>query len=184
MKTDTTNNLKRPLAKRRRRRGFSALELTAVSTIMAILSLLVVQNLTKAVAKSRIKAAGSEMESIGGILTFAYGETSRWYPLQLLDNTSSLPGAALLQSPYGVPTNYYHYTPKPPSGNNPSTWTSGNSPWNVITVADNGGERASLAKMWKGPYTNFNKSITMSELRLIYPTNTNGPNCFFIVTTM
>lgn len=129
-------------------RGFSAVEVIAVATIIAILALILIPVLTSQVDKSKLAAASDELSSLAKVISLAQAETNRYFRLQDYDNTSQYDGTAnIINDPTTeVPVTYWGMT------------------MHLTT-----GERRRLARIWDGPRTNFHKFSTLQDLYSAYP---------------
>lgn len=144
----------RPQAHRAsRRRGFTAIEMVAVATIMVILSLILVINVRKRVDESKIVAAKEEINQLGNIESLVYGENSHYFPLQDLDNSDNYPAT----SGTDLPMAYF--------SDNLTSY-----PQTTVTqFVALSGPRQSLQQNWKGPYTQFKKYKTLQDLVVQWP---------------
>jgi len=138
-----------------RRRGFSAVEIIAVATVIAILALILIPMLRDRVELSREKAALDEMSNLGGkVADLAYAAHSHYFRLQDLDNTNNYSGPnddAATCAPFA----YY----------------TADGSLQVL----NDVERRRLSKEWLGPYTQFRNSITIRDLKVSYPFTISDP---------
>lgn len=137
------------LAPRRRRLGFTAIELTAVASIIAILALILMPIVRKRVAQTRLVAAEDDMRTIEIAETLANADTGFFFRLSDLNNPSVI--ETLLQAdPEGairtVPNGYW---------NQPITNFFNNTNFDQAALSQ-------IVQNWKGPYTSFNN--TKSEL--------------------
>jgi len=130
-----------------RLKGFSAIEVIAVATIIAILALILIPILTKEVSKSRDTAAKDEMSNLAKVITLAFAYTDRYYRLQDYDNPSI-------------------YFP-PPRIDDPTNEVPGT--FYGMTVPMTPAERARIKDKWNGPLTVFHNSATMLELYQSFP---------------
>jgi type II secretory pathway pseudopilin PulG len=126
----------------RRRRAFTAIELTAVASIIALLALILLPIVRKRVAQSRLTAAQDDMRTIEIAQTFARADTGHYVRLIDLDNGPNDPGVSDLAVPRGY--------------------------WNEPIPA---GSFQPFRDTWDGPYTTFNdtKAISISELLVTRP---------------
>jgi prepilin-type N-terminal cleavage/methylation domain-containing protein len=135
-----------------RRRGFSAVEVIAVATIIGILALILIPILTKQVDKSRTSGVQDEMGQIARVMTLAHAETSRYFRLQDLDNNNTYK-ATPDDVTTEVPITYFATAP-----------TAANTfPWMLAT------ERSKLSKIWDGPRTTFHNYATIRDLYNSFP---------------
>jgi prepilin-type N-terminal cleavage/methylation domain-containing protein len=77
------------LCNAKRRFAFSLIELVAVSSIIAILSLILVQQLRVRVEDSRKTAALADLKTIANIITVSFAETRSYFPLQCYGNVNA-----------------------------------------------------------------------------------------------
>ena len=132
-----------------RRRGFSAVEIIAVATVIAILALILIPMLRDRVELSREKAALDEMSNLGGkVADLAYAAHSHYFRLQDLDNTNNYSGPS-----------------DDPATCAPFAYYSADGSLQVV----NDTERRRLSKEWLGPYTQFRNTITIREIKASYP---------------
>ncbi len=122
-----------------RRRGFTAIELSAVATIIAILVLVLIPVLSKRVEESKIVAAQDDMRSIEQAQSMVISYTG--YYARLQDLTRPAPGENETQAQLDA---------KLP-----------NATWNI---PENDAIRTNFIQNWKGPYGAFHRSRTMFEL--------------------
>ncbi len=76
--------------------GFTAVELTAVASIIAILSLILMPIVRKRVAESRLVAAADDMRTIQIAQSLALADTGQYFRLADLDNPSTTAGGTPL----------------------------------------------------------------------------------------
>lgn len=113
----------------RRRRGFTAIELTAVASIIALLALILLPIVRKRVAQTRFVAASDDMRTIEVAETFASADTGHYVRLIDLDNG---PLDATTGNDLTVPRAF----------------------WNEPVPA---AVFQAFRDTWDGPYTTFNK---------------------------
>lgn len=123
----------------RRTRGFTAIEITAVATIIAILSMLVLPLLRGRVKEARIVAAQDDLSQLAKAEMLVYADTDFYFRLQDLDNTKRYVALANWTPDLDVPHCY---------------WNEEISP--MI--------RDKLAEKWHGSYISIPRSSTVSEL--------------------
>ncbi|HPS01002.1 MAG TPA: prepilin-type N-terminal cleavage/methylation domain-containing protein [Candidatus Sumerlaeota bacterium] len=70
------------------RSAFSLIELVAVASIMAILSLILVQQLRVRVEDSRKTAAMADLKTLANIISVSFAETRCYYPLQCYESVN------------------------------------------------------------------------------------------------
>jgi prepilin-type N-terminal cleavage/methylation domain-containing protein len=140
-----------------RRRGFTAIEMVAVATIMVILSLILVLNVRKRVDESKVAAAKDEINELSKIESLVFAETGHFFILQDLDNTDNYPAV----SGTDLPVSYYAGT----------TVT-------VFQVPNVNPLRQALVKStnqwntngaWEGPYTTFKRFALIGDLAALRP---------------
>lgn len=126
----------RPAGKHRRRDrwGFTAIELAAVASIIAILALILIPIVRQRIRSSRVTAALDDMRTIEIAETFARADTGQYFRLMDLDN-GPFDDTALnpLDGDRLVPRAYW------------------NKPISPVTFP-------SVVQTWNGPYTTFNVS--------------------------
>lgn len=89
----------------RRRRGFTAIELTAVASIIAILALILVPILRGRLANARVVATNDDMRSIEIAMMLANAENQLFFRLSDLDNPQNEVPLALWNQPLDPVTN-------------------------------------------------------------------------------
>ncbi len=135
--------------KRRKKRAFTAVELTMVAAIIAILSLLVIPILRKRTELARVAACRSEMKSFATAQTLAQAETGHFYRLFDLDNVAEFePGN----------TDYVRQIPL--------------YDWKGTEFSNM--ERNAIVLRWNGPYVEYNTSadekfMYLQQLRNLAP---------------
>ncbi len=141
------------------RRGFTALELVAVATIIAIISLLLVQSLRPRVEEAREAGVQYEMGKLAGVMTTAYAETNRWFRLQDYDNTTA----------------YVDYAADP-------TIEVPSHAYNVAGVSQRlaAPQRRQLSEKWNGQYYELQNFMTMGDMNAdpylqLMISNVDGP---------
>ncbi|MBP7276527.1 MAG: hypothetical protein KBA51_10040 [Kiritimatiellae bacterium] len=137
---------------RRRRGGFTALEIAMVSSVIAILALLILPLFTKRTDESKIVAARDELQSAAKATVLVEADTDRTF--RFFDYASSdVPTAEF----YRTLTNAERASLLRPAA----------------TVNELG------ASYWRGPYLAFQKSLLLSEIDSTRPyflsTNGGGP---------
>ena len=123
------------MMKCKEKRGFTAIEIAVVATIIAILSLLVIPLFRERSKQAKIAAAYDDMQSLGKAEQLAYAECNIYLRLQDIDNTNTY-------DPSGIPVMGYDVD-LPIAA------------WNRPLEND---ERKTLARNWKGPYAAHNSS--------------------------
>ncbi|MBM3333627.1 prepilin-type N-terminal cleavage/methylation domain-containing protein [Candidatus Sumerlaeota bacterium] len=114
-------------------RGFTAVEISMVMTVIAILALLVIPVFRERVDSARRAAAQDEMLTLIKAETLAFADTGYWYRLQDLDNTKL-------------------YTDRPIRTDEEVPIASWNRPFSIE-------ERRRLTyppRTWQGPYVSMN----------------------------
>lgn len=123
--------IERSLSPRRRKRGFTAIELTAVASIIAILALILMPIVRKRVAQARFTAAQDDMRTIEIAQTFSKADTGHHVRLIDLDNgpyddSSADPDLFVPRAFWNKPISTTQFT--------------------------------AFRTMWDGPYTTFNST--------------------------
>ncbi|MCX7001536.1 MAG: hypothetical protein NT106_14775 [Candidatus Sumerlaeota bacterium] len=77
---------------RRRARAFTAVEVTMVAAVIAILALIILPLFQKRAEKAKIAAAQGDLQELAKVEMLAYADTSWYFRLQDLDNTQIYPG--------------------------------------------------------------------------------------------
>ncbi len=131
------------------RRGFTAVEVSMVATIIAILVLIATPMFRTRIEQGRITAAKAEMDRMITFIQLAKGEAGIHPRLQDLDNTdvynSANPNAFVLAGSHEeLPI----------------------AKWNAALTRE---ERGALSKNWGGPYLAFKNFIYIDELMAEYP---------------
>jgi prepilin-type N-terminal cleavage/methylation domain-containing protein len=126
-------------------RGFTAVELTMVAAIIAIIALLAVPLFRKRVEEARQKACLDELQSLSKAEALVYAETGYYFRLNDLDNTTLYTEdatSAALEVPVAI--------------------------WNrEISLEARTSERARLATSdarWNGPYCSFPRFAYLDQL--------------------
>ena len=136
----------------RSRRGFSAVEVIAAATIIAILALILIPTLTRQVEKGRNNGALDELSQFAKVIPIAYAENNNHYfRLQDYDNLQT-----------------YNVSVSDPTTEVPVTYWGLVGP--MLTT-----ERARLKTSWDGPYTTFHKFQLINDLLV------SAPNAFTII---
>ncbi|MCX7048848.1 MAG: prepilin-type N-terminal cleavage/methylation domain-containing protein [Candidatus Sumerlaeota bacterium] len=128
----------------RPRRGFTAVEVTMVAAVIAILTLIALPMFRARIEESRRKAAMDEMSQIAKAEELAYAETGYHYRLNDLDNTTQFTDTDT-SAPMAVPL----FT------------------WNRRLLLNPYGERWQLChsdRGWNGPYMSFRKFEWLDRL--------------------
>lgn len=77
---------------RRRARAFTAVEVTMVAAVIAILALIILPLFQKRAEKAKIAAAQDDLKGLAHAEMLAYADASWYFRLQDLDNTQIYPG--------------------------------------------------------------------------------------------
>lgn len=134
--------------RRHDRRGFTAIELTAVASIIAILALILVPIVRARLEQVRITAAQDDMRTIEVAQVLANADTGQYFRLSDLDN-SRVDLDAYNALPPGDPQRAL-LARSVPNG----FW---NRPLNAAEAAD-ANQLGTLGVNWAGPYTVYNKT--------------------------
>ncbi len=127
------------------KRAFTAVEVTAVATIIAMLALILIPILRGRVEEAKITAAMDDMNSIEKAETLAFADTGKYFRLQDLARPKpDLSDAAM------TPAQRETEMMKLPKGT-----------WNRVVL---GSERAMMQSSWKGPYYSIHRSVPISDL--------------------
>ena len=155
-----TSSPLRPLRRLRgsRLRGFTAVEIAMVATVIAILALLLIPNFRKTSDEARETGALDEMSSLAKAITLAEADVGGGFlpRLQDLDNG---PFDANLTPP----ADFQDILPPLAS------WNTALTPAGILN----------LEQDWNGPYTEFKKFITYAELVQDGINRGGGPNAWF-----
>jgi prepilin-type N-terminal cleavage/methylation domain-containing protein len=127
------------------RRGFTAIEITMVATIIAIIALLILPLFRSRTDDAKVAAVRDELDSIVKAAVLANADTGHWFRLCDMDNTQlntvdTCPGAPL-DPGTEIPIAY----------------------WNQ-TITCNQRDMLSTAQSWQGPYLAFKKTIPLQTL--------------------
>jgi len=139
------------------RRGFSAVELVAVSTIIAILSMILVQSLQNHVEKARLARVYTDLGEIRDIQSLIFAQTSRFARLQDLDNTEIYTSpSATADLDIEVPGLFYKMSMDDVLTTDLVNVDLAPAPYDRI--------RSIMSNKWTGPYTNFTEYMEMQDL--------------------
>lgn len=138
-------------------KGFTAIEIAMVASVIAILALLILPLFRNRAEDAKLAAAHDELQSLAKALILVKADTGHYFRLQDLDNgtlTTDNPDA-------GVP-----FVWSGVNAGNP------NIPWVTLTAAErlrliSTASNPSLAigtSGWRGPYISFQKSIPFGTL--------------------
>jgi type II secretory pathway pseudopilin PulG len=143
-----------PLLYRSRRfsRAFTAIEITAVATIIAILALLILPLLRGRVETARLTAAQDDIKQLMKAEMLAYADTDYYFRIQDLDNTQVYdppPSPAAMVPPVptpdlAVPHAYWNYE--------------------ISSFI-----RERLAERWMGPYVSIPRNERLEDLTTLMP---------------
>jgi Tfp pilus assembly protein PilE len=138
--------LARPMA---RRGGFSAIEVTAVAAIIAVMALILIPIVRNRVEEARKVAAQDDMAGIEKAESLAYGFTNYYFRLQDLNRPESatIPGANATQIALEAA--------KPPK----AAW---NKPFNAA-------QQAQINSTWKGSFVAYHHTQNVFTLEGLYP---------------
>jgi len=115
-----------------RRKAFTAVEVTMVAAVIAILALIIMPLFQKRAEKAKIVAAQDDLQGLAKAEILANADTDLYYRLQDLDNTK-----------------FYDETINNPTSD-PNIDMS--VPWAVWNRALFSSERAAISNSWEGPY--------------------------------
>lgn len=125
---------------KKEKRGFTAVEIAMVATVIAILALLILPLFRTRTEEAKITAARDDMRSLAIAEMAAFADTGHYFRLQDLDNTQQY-DSNIIRPDKDVPVAY----------------------WNNPLSAE---QRAILAATWKGPYTSLPKYKTYQEMSI------------------
>lgn len=135
-------------------RGFTAIEIAMVATVIALFALLVLPLFRNRVEEAKLAKAAADLASMQKALTLAKADTAFYPRLEDLDNVElNLPptppaGGVNLEIP---PFYFRQEVPANRRGLSPTEWA------NYAGTAS--------APKWRGAYLTFPKSLTLSEIR-------------------
>lgn len=132
-------------------RGFSAVEIIAVATIITILAMILIPMLRGRVEDSKLKAAQDELSQLSKIVELAFADTDRYFRLQDLDNAGNMVD---MNDDRTATVPFVQY----------KTLNDG-----YIFIELTQGQRVAISHMWKGPYTAFYKNSSIADLRTERP---------------
>jgi prepilin-type N-terminal cleavage/methylation domain-containing protein len=137
------------------RRGFTAVEMSMVVTVIAILALLIIPLFQKQTDEARIAAAEGDIREFAISMQLANAHTGFFFTLSSLDNTE----------------NYTTVNIDPTLDVPVVTWNHALTPAERAALAPTAtpNERAQLATGWQGPYASFRRTITPIELDALKP---------------
>jgi len=131
---DRRKTLKGNDMQKRFQKGFTAVELTMVATIIAILALLIIPILRNKAELAKKTACIDEMNSFAKIQTIAHAETGYFFRLQDLDNTKEMRDPSTEKPPYEKELPFFAWNGEPLN-------------------------RVALYSKWEGPYVEYNDSV-------------------------
>ena len=114
---------------RRCARAFTAVEVTMVAAVIAILALIILPLFQKRADKARIAAAQGDLQELAKAEMLAYADTSLYFRIQDLDNTQLYPGNPTIDTERDICVPY-------------ATWER------ALSLS----EREVLYRRWQGPY--------------------------------
>jgi prepilin-type N-terminal cleavage/methylation domain-containing protein len=135
------------------RRGFTAIEISAVATIIAILALILIPIVRKRVDESKVVAAQDDMIGIEKAELMAYGQTGHYFRLHDLDRPEPSQDDLTALNPADL-ANSQAVLKVPPGY------------WDRPTIQYS--ETNYLISNWKGPYMTFNRAQTLNFIALNY----------------
>lgn len=138
------------MIKGKENRGFTAIEIAVVATIIAILSLLVIPLFRERSKQAKIAAAYDDMQSIGKAEQLAFAECNIYLRPQDLDNTSTYEKAGSLDYDTILPIAAWNRFFEAPTASDAQIYANA--------------ERMTLAKNWKGPYAAHNSYLNVNDL--------------------
>lgn len=139
--------------------GFTAIEVSAVATIIAILALVLIPIMRGRVEQAKVVAAQEDLFSLEKAELLAFADTGHYFRLQ--DLTRPQADLDILNDPANIGTAAFdNELLKVPQ----AYWNQEASPT----------ERVTIAKMWKGKQIAIQNSMTMEEIDLLYPTGGGG----------
>jgi len=124
--------------KKRTKYGFTAIEITMVATIIAIIALIVLPVFRKRTAEARVNAAQDGLVGIGKAEAIAFADSGKFFRLMDLDNTE-----------------VFTSTIDDPDIEVPRTT------WNQVLTTQG---RSALREQWQGPYANTQSFITLEDI--------------------
>ncbi len=142
-------------------RGFTAIEIAMVATVIAILALIVLPLFRNRVEEAKIAAAKADLRSFQKALTLAHADTGYWFRLEDLDNIEG--------NPYNAPNNPAQPPPAggivletPPMVFYADYPASSRRPLDLTEWQNLSGSKA--VPKWRGPYTSFQRAIELKEV--------------------
>lgn len=140
----------RPGFQVRGRRGFTAVEITMVATVIAILALLVLPIFRDRVEAARLAAAQDELDSIAKAILMVEADIGKGFQprLQDLDNGEPLGGVAIVRGDIEPPVAAWNWTLEEPE-----------QPFS----------RQRVVSGWKGPYLSFKRFAYVNSTGALNP---------------
>ncbi len=136
--------------KDREQKGFTAIEIAVVATIIAILSLLIIPLFRERSKQAKIAAAYDDMQSISKAEQLVFAETDIYLRPQDLDNTTTYEKAGSLDYDTILPIGTWDRFFEDPTASD-------------TQIYDNA-ERLALARVYNGPYAAHNSYLTVTEI--------------------
>lgn len=151
-----------------RQRGFTAIEIAMVATVIAILALIVLPIFRNRVDEAKIAAARADLSSLQKAETLAQADTGFFLRLEDLDNTQGNPYSSPTSAPpingVTLETPFFVYAPGPAATRRNLSLAE----WRNLSGT-------SSTPKFRGPYTSFQRHLTYGE---IY---TSSPYRFYIL---
>ncbi len=138
-------------------RGFTAMEIAMVATVIAIFALMVIPLFRNRVEEAKIAAAQADLTSLMKAEIMAHADTGFYFRLEDLDNVIN-------NAPNPLPGGWSGVTIETP----PLVYVPGadnRSPRNLTLQEWYALAGTSASPKWKGPYVTMNRTITYGELR-------------------
>jgi prepilin-type N-terminal cleavage/methylation domain-containing protein len=144
-------------------RGFTAIEITMVATVIAILALIVIPIFRARVDEAKIAAAQSDLSSFMKAEQLVQADTGFYVRLEDLDNVMN-------SDPEPLPPNWTGITIETPPvvflpGYNPDGSDRIQTPWGLTRIEWHGLAGSLALPKFKGPYTAITRAIPYGELR-------------------
>ncbi len=130
---------------KKKRAGFTAIEIAMVATIIAILALIILPLFRKRAEEAKVTAALDDMRGLRDALILANAETSLWFRTQDLDNTST-----------------YNSPPLEPDKEVPiASWNEALTFSQRLTLANE--------EKWQGPYVSAPRFLYLAQINPDFP---------------
>jgi len=148
-------------------KGFTAIEIAMVASVIAILALLILPLFRSRSEEAKLTAARDELQSLAKALLLTEADTGHFYRTQDLDNGPTASDASgIIRTDIDVPIVY--------SGVNPDLT---DVPWVTLTTQQRNrlipavGNTNQIvgSSVWRGPYISFQKSVPYSFLKAANP---------------